>query len=838
MRALLAKGKTKPAVELAKEIHKRCGWPESEALLVDAYAARIRSLLKTGLKEEAKALFELVRERHSSAAARLADVGVLVSDSSGNLEELLRPLNDPAVLPEIRSAIECVVKGQVCDLSALAECTSLAADHPLRTAAAALLRAFAAVTVGPVEESALVLPEVSHRGPLASWKILVRAIACFYRQDDAACERCLGIIDPDSAPARLVPALRTMIRTSTDKRLAPAAESLVALVCGSKVSLGRALQALDSAFETRVQEKILPGIQRAVAACEVAYPGLMERLRQHISVRALRLDLPARKVRAALGGASIKNAYFWRLYARSVESSDEPLELLICAQWEQFRRHAVAEGWFGEKGPEAAALYLHMAELLLEVPAWTLERERSHFAAHFSGFQEYYEDQPPVIREVVAKYKKVDPYFLSPGQLFERACAIDPHREAFEQWLNWAKQEFDGRVADSVAERWHRALPLHSQPLLYLMESAEKRGALNRATAFLAEAQKLDALNPEVRRAALRLLVAQTGRHLQQRKPHLVEQDVAALEALPEAQLADRPAFLVALRWAGSVIRGDAELASNFFGQIGRLLGSSAAAILACENAGALGGLTRADFDRHVPQISQDPADSLVVATARVCVLGDDVGAPLTIPTAWHARLWQELTNTHGELESRQLEMLGKAALRTDQKELAYAASAAGLEMGGDQEARFLLLRARALPEWELGRRDDCIAATVELGRRRGDMAIINEAIELRRGRPSGMTRFLDWLVSEDWHDFSMTTEEIQEVLQHEKHSRAFPGNRHAPLHVPYRETVFLDDPELENDDKPCALDDSNQLVPEMGQSREKRPKRVRRDLPGQGDLF
>ncbi|PYU76908.1 MAG: hypothetical protein DMG49_00565 [Acidobacteria bacterium] len=53
VRGLLAKGKAKPAVELAKEIHKRCGCPESEALLVDAYAARIRSLWKTGLKEEA-----------------------------------------------------------------------------------------------------------------------------------------------------------------------------------------------------------------------------------------------------------------------------------------------------------------------------------------------------------------------------------------------------------------------------------------------------------------------------------------------------------------------------------------------------------------------------------------------------------------------------------------------------------------------------------------------------------------------------------------------------------------------------------------------------------------
>jgi len=89
----------------------------------------------------------------------------------------------------------------------------------------------------------------------------------------------------------------------------------------------------------------------------------------------------------------------------------------------------------------------------------------------------------------------------------------------------------------------------------------------------------------------------------------------------------------------------------------------------------------------------------------------DDVGVPFTIPTAWHARLWQELTNARGKLEGRQLEVLGKAALHTNQKELAYTASAAGLELGGDQEARFLLLRARALPEWEFERREDCIAA-------------------------------------------------------------------------------------------------------------------------------
>jgi hypothetical protein len=841
VRDLLAKGKAKPAVELAKEIHKRCGWPESEALLVDAYAARIRSLWKTGLKEEAKALFELVDERYPSAAARLREVGVLLRASDGNLEELLRPLNDPALPQEIRRAIENAVRRQVYDLSALAQCAALPVDHPLRTAAAALVRAFAAVTSGPGEEAALVLLEVSHRGPLASWKILVRAIAYFYRQDDAAFERCLRLIDPDAAPARLIPALRAMFRARTDERLASAADSLVAQVCGDKLSLRRALEALDFAFETRVQGKILPEIERAMAACGLAHPELVERLRQHIFVRALQLDLPARKVRAALGGAAVKNAYFWRLYARSVESSREPIGPVVCALWEQFRRHAVAEGWFTENGPEAAALYLHMAELLPEVSVETLETLQRNFAERFSGFQAFYEDQPPAIRAVEAKYKKRDLYFLSPSLLFERACRVDPHREAFEQWLNWARQESDWRVADYVAERWHRAIPNHSEPLLYLMESAEKRGALNRATAFLEEAQKLDTVNPEVRRAALRLLIAQTGRHLRQRKPHLVELDMAALEALPQAQVADRPAFLVALRWACEVIRGDAERASRFLGQMGHLLGSSAAAILACENAGALGGLTQADFDRHLPQeASPDPADSLVSATARVCVLGDDVGATFRIPTGWHGRLLQELTIAHGGLEGRELEMLGTAALRTNQKKLAYAASVAGLEMGGDREARFLLLRARALPEWEFERRDDCITAAVELGRRRRDTPVINEAVELRRGRRNTKTIFFDWLDSEDWHDFSMTTEEIHEVLEREKRSPTFPTYRSAPFRAPFsRETMFLDDEDLENDDEPFTLDDmARRLAAEMSQARGRRQKKVRPDLPGQGDLF
>ena len=179
------------------------------------------------------------------------------------------------------------------------------------------------------------------------------------------------------------------------------------------------------------------------------------------------------------------------------------------------------------------------------------------------------------------------------------------------------------KAADRVAESWRRALPNDSRPLLYLMESAEQRGALNKAIGFLEQAERLDALNPEVRRASLRLLVAQAIRHLRQRKPHLAEKELAALEALPQAREADRPAFLAGLRWTCCLIRGDGEGALSLFSQVSVLLGNPAAAILTCGSTGEVCGLRRDEFGRYLPQkVSLAQTDSLAAAVARACVKG------------------------------------------------------------------------------------------------------------------------------------------------------------------------------------------------------------------------
>src|ERR1035437_7542580 len=169
VRQLIANGKHKAAVESAKEIHKAQATAASEALLVDAYAGRIQSLIDRNMAAEAKALLELVRERYPSSREQLTGRNGSAGVGAGRLEELVRPLNDPELSAEHRAAIEAAVGRDAGDLAALAECAVLPADHPLRKAASALQRAFLAVTGGPVGEEAVELPEVPHRSPLAPW---------------------------------------------------------------------------------------------------------------------------------------------------------------------------------------------------------------------------------------------------------------------------------------------------------------------------------------------------------------------------------------------------------------------------------------------------------------------------------------------------------------------------------------------------------------------------------------------------------------------------------------------------------------------------------------------
>jgi hypothetical protein len=58
VRELIAGRHSKSALQLAKDLYKRCATAEAEALLTDAYTARIDDLLKLGMTVEAKTLLQ------------------------------------------------------------------------------------------------------------------------------------------------------------------------------------------------------------------------------------------------------------------------------------------------------------------------------------------------------------------------------------------------------------------------------------------------------------------------------------------------------------------------------------------------------------------------------------------------------------------------------------------------------------------------------------------------------------------------------------------------------------------------------------------------------------
>ncbi len=758
---LLAKGNSKTAVDLAKTAYKHSPNPESERLLVTAYAARIASMESHGLHPEAKALFDMVWERYPGSRARLAEVRAVVAE--GSLDDLVRPLNDPALAPEDRSGIESALQRSLTNPADLANCATLVPDHPLRLAAAALRNAFNAVTSGLVEDSAVELSEVSRRGPLASWKALVRAIARFYRRDDESCERLLQAIDAKSPCARLIPVLRALISDQTPDGLKPAASALARQVGGSSQALRSALERLDEAIDEEHAKTIVDAGRAAMTACRQSAPDLAGRLQQEIALRLIPTDLREDQKLKASDGPPRTDAHYWLRAARMLEEGPEVMAPMACTLWEQFREAAIHERWFAKNSAEEAVVFLHMAELLKAVPNDALSGLRKAFSEEVRDYSGYDPDLPRSAQQAEIP----SPSHLYPEMLYGRACEIDPHAEAFESWFEWARTQPEKKCADDVLETWRRTLPADLRPVLLLLKSAEERKAFKKALDLLDRAEGIDSLNPEVRRARLRLLVAGAMRHLGQNKPHLAESELQALEALPEAKEKDRPVFLAALRWVSNALEGEAESASKQYSSLAGTLGGDLAASLLIAGAARGCGISRVAALGLPATRKPGPSEPAAAAVARVCAIGDDMGVEIEIPEILEAQIVKELSAGDRKFHADQLRALAEASLRRNRNKLAYAATAAGLALGGDTDARFLFLRARTLGG-NVSRRFDCLAAAAELARRQRDVALLNRIVELRQ-RDSGMDGV-------NHEDLSANAPELQRVLAFERTARFSTG--------------------------------------------------------------
>jgi hypothetical protein len=776
IRQLIVDGKSKTALDNAKEFHKEQGSAESEILLIDAYLARIQALFDQNLVIEAKSLMALVRERFPSAKERLDNLNSAASARGGDLDELLKPLNDPGLSAERRAEIEQVIQNQVTDLARLADCAVLPPEHGLRQAAAAIDQAFGVVTSGPVTDQQIALAEISHRSPLANWKLLIRAIACFYRNQDQACEEYLAAIRPESAPWRLVPAMRALLGATPGTTpeatpgaklaakpaadLKPAEAALKSRTSGSLDELRRALADLDHAFAHAEQPaQVFQAVRAAVRECRQSAPDLLAELRQTICVRGEVAVLETPRMIVAVEGAPRRDAIFFRDLARALERTGDSEDLMRASEcWDSFRQEAVRERWFAEQSLEIAALYLHMAALLEQMPAQLLQEMQRQFGGAFS---------------------KENNYFYFPEELYARACRIDPHPEAFSQWLRWARRNSIVE-AENVARAWSKALPDAVEPLLFLMEEAEKRNAFPSALSYLNKAERIDAVNSTVRTARLRLLAAAALQHLQKKKPHLAAQRLAEIGALPQSRQGDRPAFLDALRCLICLASGDELGAGQAVREVERGLGDGLAALIfisGCAVSAKRKDLVRLPFPDSLPKQQRS---NLPVSMARAIALAADIGLARSfqLPLEYFDETEARFPPISSSLNVEQLRVLGDLGIVSEHPALAWGASAAGLDRGGPTEAHFLLLRARALPEGLDDRYQALTAAAAELGRAHRDMEVVSRAVE------AGRDFFGD-------APLSLTADQARDVLRKEKASPAFPS---PSSHGPDYSDLFPDD--------------------------------------------
>lgn len=784
IRHFVTKGSYSIALEKAKVYHKDTGTQASETILIYAYVARIRAMMDKGLLGDAAALLELVQKRYPAARGQLDILNAVIAARTGQIDELVRPLTKPNLLPEEKRGIEDVIKRELTDLSALASCHVLAQDHPLRTGATAAAQAFFAVTTRPVTDEEISLQCIARKSPLAPWKMVILALDRFYKYDDDACEKFLAAVDPESAPARLGKIIRTMLLGKVAAEANPAPNprlgQLFKGVMGDTAAIRSALKKFDQTIPTGFHYKpqALSLMREVGSVFDQNCPDMLEKLKQHIFVKAWINEVQVNEhLQSTLGGPALMNAYLWLQLARAAETTQNLY--WACCFLEEFRQHAIHENWFADNGQDVSSLYCYMANLLERLPRHQLIAGRRRFEFNYCGLASFYEGQPESIKRVFsAKVPgKRETFFLYPEDLYERATKAYSCHETFSRWLGWVKGDKVGwKRADEVALAWHKALPKDPRPLLFLVESSECRSAFKKSLGYLTQAEQIDGINPEVRKARLRLLVATAIRHMKQQKVHLVLQDIEQIEMLPQAREKDRPAFIEALKCVCLLIQKDSAGFEIRNKELTRLLEGPVAAAL------VVTGLIEActlSFAVRFPELDREDDSKgrdLVLSIARGLALGDDMNVPFRIPMEFRLKIeafFAALIPAF-DFDPAVIHTIAQAALRQENMQLAYAAANAVLCRTGantTETARFLLVRARSLPLWEKNRRVDCISAAVELARKQRDNDLLDEAIELGRE----MSRHVPFF--RNFAGESMAPDLLEKIVLRERQIQNYPSS-------------------------------------------------------------
>jgi hypothetical protein len=307
--------------------------------------------------------------------------------------------------------------------------------------------------------------------------------------------------------------------------------------------------------------------------------------------------------------------------------------------------------------------------------------------------------------------------------------------------------------------------------LLYLIRAAERRGAIRKALALLADAEALDRVHPEVRQSRFRLLLAGAERRIKEGKPALALDDLERLAHEPRASEGDYPAYLLALRWIAAQQRGDTAATAQLDQALTTTVANPVLHGLILE---ALGASLQVQVPSR-PAAASTPGQ-VIDGLARACDLFRTLDRPLTVPAAVLKRAEHHLDKA----SAAQLHALCAGGLWMGHPALTYHAAGRGLALSDPLAYRFLLARGQALcacPAFDVQERARmCLRAARELAGRARDMDAVREASTALDNLPDwGMLDAMLTGVLSPPTETALTQEEIAHVIERERRNRTTP---------------------------------------------------------------
>ena len=659
------------------------------------------------------------RKRRAGCGEQVAPLAQRASrDLSGLLGQLASARGDR------RRELEARIQGRLTDPGQLADSPVLPAEHPLRRQAGIVRQLFRAVTTAPLPTGTLAsLDTIPRQSPLAPWKLFIRALDAFYRRADHLAEANLARIPADSGPGRLVPVLRALLGKTEPPTEAgvpdPGAHGAALL---ERVSAGNHVRRGQLRQLGQAQSAHNEG--QALSALHHLLPWLapLAADHRHAFIRTVFHHWPRNKGRPA-GLTDLISHHnidpeMPRLAALGLEHSQWDGALLA---WDAYLSAAHATGRLSPSGPETVHILLRMNELFPSDPHQMLDdlglaSEQQLRQLIRAG------DLPPV---------------------FDRAGLLDRARRAVGsvspqlgarvfRALRAYYERYDVKRVKTEAEAWHAAYPRDLEPLFYLIAAAERRGALRKALGFVAKAEAINRLHPQLRHSRFRLLLSSAERRIQEAKSGPAFADLERLAQEPRAKDGDIRAYLLALKWALAHRMADTTAAQALARTLADAVNNPAlyALILATVSE-------RTNVSRPQWSVRVSPPRA-VEGLARACALFGALERRLSVPDSFVSQVEKNLDSAL----ATQLHALCHGGFAIGRPALTYIAAGHGLGFPEPHLRRFLLARGQSLSgslaHAHQTRARNCLRAARELASQARDGEVAGQAALALDALPPG----------------------------------------------------------------------------------------------------